>query len=745
MSDNAHIHLLEYLWRGGHFGYFFTIDERKEKTPSYYRKTNAIGKPPDGHHVYFGVNPTGRSVGKKASVSDVIAINCLFADFDAKDFDNSKEKALNHIKGLYPKAPDPSVTIDSGGGYHCYWLLDQPYTITNSNHREEIIRTQKAWVALIGSDKGSQDIAHVLRVPGTMNQKYDPPRPVTIIQADWDMPPYSLRYLESHLPKEQPPAIQNGNGSQPTGDKAKWAADLLQRLDPWRADDYYSWVEVGMSLSELGAAGLHLWESWSQKSPKYKAGACAKKWITFKPGTGRTLGSLYHWAKHDDPQPARTATEQRITQIEGSRGQNAPESKEQKPQRPGDDDLAARWLENAPPTAFGLGDWRRYDEGVWNVVPPDEIATEIKKVIQAAKSEGVKITRNLLGSVTEMGRLDAYIPDKTWDSNYDVLVCNNGTLYISSMTLQEHSPKNYVTFKLGFDYDPKADAETFRYVLHSTIPDAADFLQEFAGYALTIDTSQEIAVWLCGPQGSGKSTILEGFEAMLGGRVTPLGLADIENSRFGLSSLQGKTLAIASEQPAIYMKATYKLNSIISGEIITIEEKFKNAYQYRPFAKIAWAMNELPRVPDSLNGLFRRVKVIKFPKLDEKDRDPQIKEAVKNEGAGILNWALEGLQRLQKRGHFEIPECVNKSTGHFQRHNDIPANFVEECCITGPDYKTQSTPLYNAYNIWCIDTNHKPLSSTSIADEWERLGFERNRTNVGTIYHGVALKVGKNE
>ena len=61
----------------------------------------------------------------------------------------------------------------------------------------------------------------------------------------------------------------------------------------------------------------------------------------------------------------------------------------------------------------------------------------------------------------------------------------------------------------------------------------------------------------------------------------------------------------------------------------------------RPYAKIIWAMNDMPRVPDAANGLFRRVKVIKFPPIPEKDRDPRIKEAIKTEGAGIVTRCLK--------------------------------------------------------------------------------------------------------
>src|ERR671913_1090273 len=138
--------------------------------------------------------------------------------------------------------------------------------------------------------------------------------------------------------------------------------------------------------------------------------------------------------------------------------------------------------------------------------------------------------------------------------------------------------------------------------------DVAPFLQEFAGYALTTDTSHELALWLYGPPGGGRSTFLAGLGAMLGPRAGLLGLSEIQRNRFALADVPGKTLLTATEQPAGYMKASYVLNALISGDKLKVEEKFKPAYDVYPRAKVLWAMNELPRVPSANDGLFRRVK-----------------------------------------------------------------------------------------------------------------------------------------
>jgi putative DNA primase/helicase len=150
-------------------------------------------------------------------------------------------------------------------------------------------------------------------------------------------------------------------------------------------------------------------------------------------------------------------------------------------------------------------------------------------------------------------------------------------------------------------------------------------------------------------------------------------------------------------------------------------------------------MNELPRVGEANSGLFRRVKVVAFPPLAEDRRDPRIKDAIRNEGAGILNWALDGLDRLKRRGRFEIPASVADATTDFKATNDIPEMFIDEMCVQGPGYRTQAKALYDAYKLWCVDNGHKPQSSTSLAEDWKRLGLDRCDVNGRRFWRGVGL------
>jgi P4 family phage/plasmid primase-like protien len=414
---------------------------------------------------------------------------------------------------------------------------------------------------------------------------------------------------------------------------------------------------------------------------------------------------------------------------------------EGKSRTPTHDELRDRWVGRYPHRAHGLGEWRLYDNGVWQPVAETSVKAEVSGVVEAAKPEGVKPTSALITSVVEMARIKVFVPDERWDAEPDILVCNNGALRISSGELLEHRPGHYATSALPYDYDPGVSPVMWRAFLKETVGGAAEFLQEFAGYALTTDTSHEIAVWLHGPRGSGKSTFIAGLQAMLGHRAGVLGLADLERSRFTLASLPGKTLMVAREQPSSYLASTDVLDTIISGEPLQVEQKYRDPYTVIPRAKVCWAMNELPRVANANAGIFRRVSVVAFPELPADQRDPGVKRQIEAEGAGILNWALEGLYRLKARGHFEIPASVRDATAEFEESNDVAAAFLDAECVRDRAERITGQRLYEAYSDWCKANGHKPLSSTRAPQEWKRLGLERKRIKGTTHYEGVRLKL----
>ena len=79
---------------------------------------------------------------------------------------------------------------------------------------------------------------------------------------------------------------------------------ILPKLNASRADDYESWLSVGMALYHAGK-DCSVWDEWSRQSSKYRAGACEQKWRSFSSSSGSTLGvgSLVDWARSDGFDP----------------------------------------------------------------------------------------------------------------------------------------------------------------------------------------------------------------------------------------------------------------------------------------------------------------------------------------------------------------------------------------------------------------------------------------------------------
>ena len=409
---------------------------------------------------------------------------------------------------------------------------------------------------------------------------------------------------------------------------------------------------------------------------------------------------------------------------------------------PTHDELAQQWLDEHPQTCYGLGEFRRYAGGCWNLLSDSDAECEILDVlIRNKQTSNLKTNAYMLKSVKKLAQLLSLVSDKRFDADYNLFACGNGTLDITTRVLRNHSPDDYLLSRVEYDYDPAATAPTWLRVMDESAPvGTRDFLQEFAGYAFTTATDLEVSAWLVGRRGSGKSTIIEGFMVLLGSRYGILSLKQIEKSSFGLGGIIGKTLLLSTEQSPGYIRETGTVNQIISGEPVTIDRKFREPVEYRSCAKILWAMNSAPRVADPEDGIFRRAKIIKFATPKWPQKDTSLKARLRSEGAGILNWALDGLDRLRKRGDFEITDEIKRASAEYERDNDIAGTFVSECCLLGDDLRAQSSLLYESYKTWCLATGHLPSSSTTMAAEWERLGFVKIAPHNVKHWLGVGLK-----
>jgi len=168
---------------------YISNDSNKKPFSKFYpyadikRSISEILEPNNrGYHVYVGVNPRPQSKEKiQENIKDVIA---LWADIDAKNFDGDKEKTWKHISQFQIPA---TMIVDSGNGYHAYWILEEP--ILNRDNKDSLILKQimTGLAKVLGGD-AVHDFSRVMRLPGSLNLK-DPqnPKPCTLKEINPDI------------------------------------------------------------------------------------------------------------------------------------------------------------------------------------------------------------------------------------------------------------------------------------------------------------------------------------------------------------------------------------------------------------------------------------------------------------------------------------------------------------------------------------------------------------------------------
>ena len=79
------------------------------------------------------------------------------------------------------------------------------------------------------------------------------------------------------------------------------AKELVECLNPKRAENYEEWIKLGWTLRNIDHRLLDTWVEFSRVSSKYIEGECQKLWNTMRTDT-MGMGTMRWWARHDNPQ-----------------------------------------------------------------------------------------------------------------------------------------------------------------------------------------------------------------------------------------------------------------------------------------------------------------------------------------------------------------------------------------------------------------------------------------------------------
>lgn len=130
-----------------------------------------------------------------------VAAKALFLDIDIKQDDkhyHTRHDAMIAFKAFLTASgmPLPTWIVETGGGMHIWWALTDPLPAARWRVLATRLKTALLTHGVLCDAGLTQDIARLMRVPGTNNMKTGTPRPIAAVRL---MPPVDPALLEQVL------------------------------------------------------------------------------------------------------------------------------------------------------------------------------------------------------------------------------------------------------------------------------------------------------------------------------------------------------------------------------------------------------------------------------------------------------------------------------------------------------------------------------------------------------------------
>jgi putative DNA primase/helicase len=364
---------------------------------------------------------------------------------------------------------------------------------------------------------------------------------------------------------------------------------------------------------------------------------------------------------------------------------------------------------------------------------------------------------NLLDALAAVCPLDERIGQPAWiDGRKTGPVVATAT-YLLDLHSRRQLPRSALFFNVTavpFAYDEAAPTPaawlTFLDALWPDDPDSIAALQEFFGYVVSGRLDMHKILLIVGPTRGGKGTIARILTKLVGDDNVAGPTLSSLSFDFGLAPLVGKPLAIISDARLDAHRdvsvVVERLLAISGEDTITVNRKYREQWTGKLPTRFLVISNELPRLGDASGTIANRFIVLLLRESWLGREDLDLEARLTAELPGILNWSLEGLDRLALQGRFTRPKSTDETILALQDLASPVAAFVRDRCETGPTYEAPAKALFDDWKAWAEENgNHAGNTQTfgrnlravvpSLRIVRPRDGDERER-----VYRGIHLR-----
>lgn len=353
------------------------------------------------------------------------------------------------------------------------------------------------------------------------------------------------------------------------------------------------------------------------------------------------------------------------------------------------------------------------------------------------------------------------ISGREWDSNPYLLAFQNGILDLNTLIFRPGRPDDFLKSVcpidwLGFDA-PAPKWERFIDDIMAGDVKKIQYLRRLLGSSLPGEVVDHIIPILWGKNGrNGKSVLLEILGIVLGPLAGPIQAELLLAQKYPRSSaapspdvmtLRGKRLVWASEIDEGRRLNAGKVKWLTGADTLIGRSPFaRREVTFKPSHTLLMITNFKPVVNPEDGALWERIHLIEFRVrfLDSPNgenqrlRNPNIANELKEEAAGIMAWLVAGYIERKKKG-LAPPASVLTATEEYKQAEDSIKQFIKEMCLVGDGRIARASKLYESYAAFCEDGGLKPKGKKTffliLQDE-----FIKDRDENGIYYTGLGLK-----
>ena len=591
-----------------------------------------------------------------------------------------------------------------------------------------------------------------------------------------------------------PPAAQRDEWDKDHDLDVEVGRLCLEYLSATTAAGGDAWRRAGMAAKAVGEELKEPWFQFSRRWPEADEAELEDRWVGFRPHTAG-VQTLIGMAFDDSGKTAREINDEArrnlgrggaVTAVtirpagvtvvtEGQPAEALRPACVNDPQTHNELSLARRLVRDSDGEILYVVDrgvwmkwtgkqWREDREGLHAQRITKGIASKLWEEIanadpqlreMAAKFAAKASSRRTIEAAIALAKSEPEIAVEwsAFDRGHYLFNCQNGTLDLADkvLSLRPHQKSDRLTQIAGVKYDANAAAPNWQqFVSEVTCGDdeLGAFHQRSFGLALSSDQSEQ-RLWVHhGNGGNGKGTFLSMIAKVMGSYAGPVSASvfvssgrdsDRDNKT---AQLVGKRLAFAQEADDGSRLSESSVKAMTGSDVCTARYLYQNPFEVNPTWHIHLAVNHRPSIKGRDAGIWRRVLLTPwratFDGEAKRDRG-QIEAELFAEGAGILNWMIQGFQRWREEG-LRPPSAVQAETNNYRNASDSIAAWMAEECFTGESAATGSTDLFVAYKQWCYRAGFEELTQTSFGRALEEMGYEKDRPTAGPHRNKVVRK-----